>query len=182
VAATTVDDAAAFYRAFDHVDVFVDDPPEDLAALDVRRGSDAIPAVRDRGVTLGDLMADSADHDGVAAEWTSDFQRVFDAAERIAAGEGHVSDRGADAFLELLAAEPDTLVVDKHGPGVAREVTERARDLRDTDAAADHATADRDAVRAFADDLVARGVNPGTTADLTACALFVALERHEVTV
>jgi len=41
---TTVDDAVAFYRAFDHVDVaVVGDPPTDADALDVRRGSDATP-------------------------------------------------------------------------------------------------------------------------------------------
>jgi len=179
VAATTVDDAAAFYRAFDHVDVFVGDPPADAPDLDVRRGSDAVPAVRERALALGDLMADSADRDGVAAEWTGGFERVFDAAERVADADGPLADRGADAFLALLAAEPDTLVAEKHGADVAREVTERAAALRDAGATAG---GDRDAVAAFADDLVDRGVNPGTTADLTAGALFVALSRHGVTV
>jgi hypothetical protein len=49
VEATTVADAADFYRAFEHVDVAVADPPEGMDALDVRRGADAIPAVRERG-------------------------------------------------------------------------------------------------------------------------------------
>ena len=177
VDATTVADAAGFYRAFDHVDVFVGDPPPDAPDLDVRRGSDAVPAVRERELTLGELMADSADRDGVAAEWTNGFERTFDAASTVANGSGPLSDRGADAFLALLAAEPDTLVAEKHGRDVAREVTERARELR-----ADEATVatDRDAIATFAEHLVDRGVNPGTTADLTAGALFVAIERHEV--
>mgnify|MGYP006280223535 CR=1 FL=1 len=178
VAATTVDDAAAFYRAFDHVDVFVGDPPADAPDLDVRRGSDAVPAVEDRGLTLAALMRDSADRDGVAAEWTTGFERTFAAADRIAAADGSLGDRAADAFLALLAADPDTLVAEKHGDDVAREVTERAAALRE-DAAP--GTPDRDAVTAFAEDLVDRGVNPGTTADLTAGALFVALERYGVT-
>lgn len=177
VDATTVADAAGFYRAFDHVDVFVGDPPADAPDLDVRRGSDAVPAVRERGVTLGDLMADSAARDGVAAEWTNGFERTFDAAEAIATGRGPVTDRAADAFLGLLASEPDTLVAEKHGAEVAADVTERARELRENGVSV---ATDRAALSAFADDLVDRGVNPGTTADLTAGALFVALERHGV--
>ncbi|MFB6269748.1 MAG: triphosphoribosyl-dephospho-CoA synthase [Halobacterium sp.] len=165
---TTVEDAAAFYRAFDHADVAVPDPPEGIDALDVRRGADAVPAVREREVTMLDVMELSADHDANAREWVEGFPRVFRAAARIEADTGPVADRAADAFLALLAEAPDTLVATEHGDDVAREVQERALDLQ---------AADRETVDEFADDLVARGVNPGTTADLTAAAVFVALER-----
>jgi len=165
---TTVDDAAAFYRAFEHADVAVRDPPAGIGDLDVRRGADAIPAVRDREVTLADVMELSAGHDANAREWGEGFPRVFRAAARIEADTGPVADRVADAFLALLAEAPDTLVVTEHGEDVAREVQERALDLQ---------AADPEVVRDFAADLVARGVNPGTTADLTAAAVFVALER-----
>jgi triphosphoribosyl-dephospho-CoA synthase len=171
--ATTVADAAAFYRAFEHTDVAVGDPPEGAADLDVRRGADAVPALRGRGLTLYDVMElSAADGDANAREWTGGFPRVFDAAARIEAAAGPLADRGADAFLGLLAEEPDTLVATEHGEGVAEDVRERAERLVD---------ADESAVRAFADDLAARGVNPGTTADLTAAALFVAQE-HGVSV
>jgi triphosphoribosyl-dephospho-CoA synthase len=179
VSATTVADAAGFYRAFDHVDVFVGDPPSDAPDLDVRRGSDAVPAVEARDLTLAALMQDSADRDGVAAEWTAGFERTFAAADRIATADGPLADRAAVAFLALLADDPDTLVAEKHGEDLAREVTERAADLHD---ATPEGELDRDAVSAFADDLVDRGINPGTTADLTAGALFVALERYGVDV
>jgi len=165
---TTVADAAGFYRAFDHVDVAVPDLPDDADALDVRRGSDAVPELESRGLTLYDVMAESAPADGNAVEWTSGFPRTFAAADRIESGDGSILDRAADAFLFLLADEPDSLVAGQHGPETAREVSERARELLD---------APRADVAAFADDLVARGVNPGTTADITSAALFVALER-----
>jgi len=177
VAGTTVADAAGFYRAFDHVEVFVGDPPADAPDLDVRRGSDAVPAVEERELTLGALMRDSADRDGVAAEWTGGFERTFAAADRIATDDGPLADRAAAAFLSLLAAEPDTLVAAKHGEDVAQEVTDRAAELHDATPAGEF---DREAVTAFAVDLVDRGINPGTTADLTAGALFVALERYGV--
>lgn len=168
VSETTVDDAAAFYRAFDHVDVFVGDPPPDAPDLDVRRGSAAVPDVEARGLTLEAIMERAAPHDGVAAEWVGGFERTFETADRVVAGDGPILDRTADAFLELLAGEPDTLVATKHGDDIAQAVTDRAASLLD---------APREDVEAFADDLVARGVNPGTTADVTAAGLYVALQR-----
>ncbi|WP_049928435.1 triphosphoribosyl-dephospho-CoA synthase [Halopiger goleimassiliensis] len=170
---TTVADAAAFYRAFDHVDVFVDDPPAEMDALDVRRGSDAVPALEDRGLTLFDVLERSVPGDDVAREWVRGFERSFTAAERLADANGTVLDRTAAVFLSLLADRPDTLVATRSGEAVAAEVTDRARDLHERNAL----ETDREAIEAFADDLVERGVNPGTTADVTAAGLFVALER-----
>jgi triphosphoribosyl-dephospho-CoA synthase len=167
VEATTVADAAGFYRAFEHVDVAVGDPPADATDLDVRRGADAVPTLEARGLTLADVMRLSADRDGNAREWTEGFPRTFEAAAAIAADDGPVTDRAARAFLDLLAAEPDTLVATQHGAETAREVSRRAAAVR----------GDPDATERLAEDLVAGGVNPGTTADLTAAALFVALRR-----
>lgn len=164
---TTVDDAANFYRAFEHVDVAVGDPPEDAAELDVRRGSGAIPTLRERGMTLRDVMEVSAEGDGNAREWTGGFERTFAAAETILDGDGRATDRAARAFLDLLAEEPDTLVATEHGEQVAEEVSRLADEAR-----GDPAEASK-----LADALVAEGLNPGTTADITAAALFVALER-----
>ena len=168
VEATTVDDAVAFYRAFEHTDVSVQEPPKGADALDVRRGADAVPDLRDRGLTLYDVLELGADRDANACEWVEGFPRVFRAAARIEADDGPLADRGARAFLGLLAEAPDTLVVTEHGEDVASGVQERALELQG---------GDPEDVRAFAADLVERGVNPGTTADLTAAALFVALER-----
>jgi len=167
VDSTTVEDAVGFYRAFDHVAVAVDDPPEGMDELDVRRGGDAAPAVRERGLTLADIMRQSAGHDGVAAEWAGGFRRTFRAAESIAAGSVPVTGRGAAVFLELLASERDTFVVIQHGEETAEEVTRRAQAALDGE----------EDVDALAAELVDRGINPGTTADIVAGGLFVALER-----
>jgi triphosphoribosyl-dephospho-CoA synthase len=170
---TTAEDAADFYQAFDHVDVYVGDPPEDADALDVRRGSDAIPAVRDRGLTLYDVLALGDDDDDVAAEWTGGFERTFWAADRLADFSGPASGQGARVYLELLGREPDTLVATKHGRKVAESVRVRAQEALEGGPAV---------VEAFAESLVEDGINPGTTADITAAALFVALERGGVSV
>ncbi|SFR61391.1 triphosphoribosyl-dephospho-CoA synthase [Halogeometricum limi] len=166
VESTTVADAADFYRSFEHVDVAVSDPPEDFDALDVRRGSDAIPTLRERGLTLFDVMA-ASDGDGNAAEWTGGFSRTFTAAEDILADDGPVLDRISRAFVRLLAEQEDTLVRTKHGPDVAADVVRRAAEAR----------GDPEAVAELADAFVAEGINPGTTADVVCAATFVALER-----
>jgi triphosphoribosyl-dephospho-CoA synthase len=200
---TTVEDAVAFYRAFEAVDVAVDDPPPGADDLDVRRGSDAEPAIRERGATLRDVLALSADPgdpetedpdrvpDRNAAEWTEGFPRTFRAAEWILTDEGPLADRAARAFLGLLAADPDTLVASTRGAETAREASGRARavlepaesdssgpvgDVSGVDADAVHG-ADLDAAESLAEAFVAEGINPGTTADLTCAALFVALRR-----
>lgn len=167
---TTVEDAAGFYRAFDHVSVFVGEPPGDADDLDVRRGSDAIPALRDRGLTLYEIMEISAPADGVASEWVSGFERSFRTASRIEADDGPITDRAARAFLRALAESPDTLVAKQQGDEVASEVTDRAAELVEADAS-------REAIGDFGDELVERDINPGTTADITAAGLFIALER-----
>ena len=164
---TTVEDAEKFYKAFEYVDVAVDDPPEGMEPLDVRRGADAVPAIREQGVTLADVMERSADRDGVAAEWTRGYPRTFAAADTIVDGSGPVTDRAAEAYLNVLADEPDTFVATKHDPETAEEVRQRAAAVR----------AGEEDIEAFADELVERDINPGTSADIVAGALFVALEQ-----
>ncbi|PSQ34733.1 triphosphoribosyl-dephospho-CoA synthase [Halobacteriales archaeon SW_10_66_29] len=167
VESTTVDDAVSFYRAFDHVDVAVDEPPEGMDGLDVRRGSDAESALRDRHLTLADVMERSAERDGVAREWVGGFPRTFETAEAIAEGSGPVTDRAASVFLALLAAEPDPFVVTQHDREAAVEVRDRAQAVLDG----------TESVEELGADLVEREINPGTTADIVAGGLFVALER-----
>ena len=77
------------------------------------------------------------------------------------------------AQIRLLADEPDTLIARKFGDAVARDVSARAR-IDPTDA---------EAVQAL--DRFLRGdnpyrlsrINPGTTADLIAAALYVLLRE-----
>ncbi|WP_436923625.1 triphosphoribosyl-dephospho-CoA synthase [Halosimplex amylolyticum] len=167
VDATTVADAANFYRAFEAVEVAVDEPPEGMEPLDVRRGSDAVPELEARELTLREIMGRSAGRDGVAREWVERFERVFAAAESIERGDGPVADRAARTFLELLADEVDTFVATQHDRATAEAATERAQAALDGEG--DPET--------LADEFVAEDVNPGTTADIVAAGLFVALER-----
>jgi triphosphoribosyl-dephospho-CoA synthase len=163
---TTVEDTVHFFRAFDHVDVAVDDPPEGMEPLDVRRGSDAEPAIRERGITLGELMAESADVDGIAAEWADGFTRTFEAAHGLQQSDGPVTNRASALFLALLASEVDTFVVTQHDTDTALEVRDRAQAVLEG----------QEDPYDLAGEFVERGINPGTTADIVAGALFIGLE------
>ncbi|WP_122090286.1 triphosphoribosyl-dephospho-CoA synthase [Halalkalicoccus subterraneus] len=164
---TTVTDAAAFYRAFEHCSVFVSDPPADAGELDVRRGAAAVPAVEERDLSLYEVMALGEDEDDVAREWTGGFERSFRVASRIGELPGSLSDRTAAVFCEQLAEHPDTLVAKKHGSETAewasKEIAEHLGDI--------------DMLISLANSFVRRGINPGTTADIVAAGLFIALER-----
>jgi len=74
-------------------------------------------------------------------------------------------DRAAAVSLALLSRDLDTFVQTRHD----RETAERVR------ADARRVLAGEASVERFADDLVAKGINPGTTADIVAGGLFVAL-------
>lgn len=145
------------------------------------------------GAPPADLLAamrDAADRDQIARLWAHGYDSLFtglvaDIDRAILAGHalGTAIIRG---FLQQLAREPDSLIARKHGRAVAGAVSARARAVL----AADPAVWP-EAVHAFEHDLwTGRGIadfvpppggarpgtiNPGTTADLVAAALYVLL-------
>ena len=174
VSETTVEDAVAFYRAFDHVSVAVEDPPDGIP--DVRAGSGAADELNERGLTLYDVIEAAAHRDDVAREWTTGFERTFSVATALEERHGPLERDITAVYLEALADRPDSLVRTRHGDAVAAEVCERASRL-DTAGGLEAVHAE---VEAFADELVERSINPGTTADIVVAGLFVALERDWV--
>lgn len=155
---TAPEDAAMFYEAFDYVNVHVGDADTEYDVRD----PEAREKVVEDGVTLYDVMKESASRDGVADEWTSGFGRTFHAASRLEMRRGGTREAIRETYVDLLKEEPDSLVEERRGKEKAREVTRWAREL----------PADE-----LDEKLSEEGINPGTTADITAGALFVALRR-----
>lgn len=121
-------------------------------------------------ITLREAMVAAADRDRIAMQYVSGFEDVFAAAETY---RSKTPGREAveDVYLGLLALFPDSHVARKFGIGTAEAVRREASqfceglDFRE----------DRErALDAFDLHLKARGLNPGTTADLTVAALFTA--------
>jgi triphosphoribosyl-dephospho-CoA synthase len=129
--------------------------------------------------TLREVMALSASRDDVAGEYASAFATTFDRgvpALARARNDGLPWDDAiVETFLTLLAATPDSLIVRKRGREVAADVSRhaaaalaaggvRTESGRASITALDHSLRD-----------ARNTTNPGTTADLTAAALFVVL-------
>jgi len=118
---------------------------------------------------LLEAMRVAAPHDAIARLWSEGYASlhaglVADLDAEIATGR-RLDDAIVAGFLKQLAREPDSLVARKHGHAVAIDVSRRAA----------AAAADPARIPAFDHQLRAAGINPGTTADLTAAALYILL-------
>jgi len=159
LSATTVDDAIEFYHAFGKTQLRVIEKHE----LDVNDPY-SIAELRSRGMNLYDVLLFSAPRDMVAREWINGFQMTRRGADLLhAAGCGR--DAVVEAFLGLLALEPDTFIIKKHGPDVAWKTMEKAREVRD---------GVRD-LQAFDQECIDRGINPGSIADIIIASIYIAL-------
>ena len=166
LAETTVDDARQVFRA-----IRLANPGGLGRADDQDVGTEPT-------VTLREAMQLAADRDGIAREYTSAFAMTFQQAGVLirARAEGLSWDAAiVETFLTLLAAQPDTHIVRRAGDDLAVRVSEMARSVLASGGvrteAGRRAVADMD--RALRDPR--NLANPGTTADLTAAAIFVAL-------
>jgi triphosphoribosyl-dephospho-CoA synthase len=131
-------------------------------------------------VTLLEAMRLAAERDLVARQYATAYADVFaTGVSRIddARNRGQRSDWTTTlVFLDFLAAFPDSHIGRKFGAGRAAEVRAEAAQLRD--ALPPDPEAAFPALLAFDASLKARGLNPGTTADLTVASLLAAsLER-----
>jgi triphosphoribosyl-dephospho-CoA synthase len=130
-------------------------------------------------VGLREAMASAAGRDSIASEYVTDFALTFDTALPAllaALGDG-LSEREAivELHLRLLGAVPDTLIARKRGAEAAARVSEGAREVL---AAGGVRTAEgRLALERFDASLREpdNALNPGTTADLVAATVFVAV-------
>lgn len=135
--------------------------------------------VRDEpAATLLEAMIAAAGRDMVAAQYATDFHLVFEVGVPVLLEVRPMQEAVVQAFLTLLAAAPDTLIARKLGGAEAEAVTALAGAA--LEAGGVLTPAGRREIerldRHLRDERNRR--NPGTTADLTAAALFVALLLH----
>jgi triphosphoribosyl-dephospho-CoA synthase len=122
-------------------------------------------------------MGLAADRDRIAAAYLTDYVEVFEFGLRVLADANAATDDPLLAITTLhmayLAYFPDSHILRKHGPAVAEAVREQAQAL----ACLWQPVAQRSTLPQLLDfdaDLKARGINPGTTADLVVATLFAA--------
>lgn len=165
--ATTIDDAREVYAAIRAAQ------PGGLGRADAQDVS-AEPTV-----TLLDAMRLAAERDSIAREYATGFDITFETAvpslER-ARAEGLAWDAAVvETFLVVLASRPDTHIARRGGTELAAAVSGRARRVL---AAGGVRTPEGHEALDAMDAALRSGDNtasPGTTADLTAAAIFVVL-------
>ncbi len=166
LAGLDVADAAAAYRAIAAA------RPGGLGRADAQDVA-AAPTV-----TLRDAMALAAERDRIAAQYASGHADLFDTglpalAARVPPG-GAVDAAAVQAlYLAFLGRWPDAHIVRKFGRAAAQAVTDAAAPWR-ARAERGERLDDDPAFAAWDAALKARGLNPGTSADLTVAALFLA--------
>lgn len=129
--------------------------------------------------SLLEAMRVAADRDQIARLWAHGYEPLF--AGPVADIAGGI-ERGLSlgvaierSHLMQLAREPDTLIVRKHGIAAAEDVSSRAAAVLATGNDWPAAAAELDLF------LRAQKMNPGTTADLIAAALYILLVTDRLT-
>ena len=156
---TDVSDAVAFYKAFAMTSVKMKATDE----LDVNNPH-SLTVIRERDITLYDIMRHSAENDMVAREWVTGFpltRRGADLLKQFGPGRQAI----VNSFLNLLDSEPDTFIIKKHGMAAARETMLTAREVLDS----------RSSLETFDARCIERGINPGSIADITIASIYIAL-------
>lgn len=158
---TTVEDAVHVVEAIRRSDAYVGTPDK---GPDIR-DEQIICEIRKKGLTLWDLFSISSPWDTIASEWVNGFSITFSGAKKLITGASILG-----LYLDVLSEYPDSLVLRRFGQEKAQEVCEKARALKGCSL---------EEVQKWDEQLYKEGVNPGTTADLVASSVFVALLLNE---
>jgi triphosphoribosyl-dephospho-CoA synthase len=127
--------------------------------------------------TLGltQAMSLAAERDRIAAQYASGFDDVFNVGVPAIVAAPGLPAGSLRAFLAFAASAPDSHIARKHGAAVAQTVMNEAQPWSQAAAGNEAAAIDDAALAAWDDSLKARGLNPGTSADLTVASLMVAI-------
>ncbi len=143
-------------------------------------------------VGLRAAMALAASRDRIASQFAHDYRDVFELGVSRFASAFHAARQAGTAapqaaiaamqrvFLAFLAAWPDSHIERKHGAAVAHTVMNEARIWAEQVlCGVPGGDLDRDAsFAAWDDSLKARGLNPGTSADLSVASALIAAWLH----
>ncbi|HEX9914524.1 MAG TPA: triphosphoribosyl-dephospho-CoA synthase [Candidatus Bathyarchaeia archaeon] len=145
--------------------------------LDVADPS-SLRRITEEGVRPLDVFEASRSRDSISSEWATGFSVTFTEGypylkEQLRGGD--VNESTVNTFLRVLSLHPDSLIRRKRGDEAAWAVSEKARRVLDHGGAS--TVRGMSMLRELDEELSAEkgGLNPGTSADLTAASLYVLL-------
>lgn len=169
--ATTPQDAVNLYQAINIADA---GGMGEQSELDVA-SEDSMQELLENEVNMFQVLEMSASWDRLAYELTQGmpvtFKTGFPVFRNIKTTQS-INKATLQAFLTILSQYPDTLIERKYGEAKAQEVSSTAKSILDEGGILTQEG--RDKLYQFDSELVRRGLNPGTTADLTASSIMAA--------
>jgi len=165
---TSMGDALEVYTVFPKAKVKV---RRDVPELDVMDEA-SINEIREKKLSLYAILTISASYDMISQELVGGFEKTFEYAalindfaseERI-----NINDAITHAYLRLLADEEDTFITMKFGPEKSKYVQQKAQWIVTRGYK-------RKEIEEFDEELIREGLNPGSTADIIAAALFISI-------
>jgi len=134
-------------------------------------------------ITLLQAMSLAQDRDSIAREYVTGYEITFEtglpALKDALSRSGDISSAIVQAYLTILSKVPDTLIARKKGLNASRMVSQMAAAVLDKEGI--FSNEGQAALMEMDRDLRDDGhlLNPGTTADITAAAIFLALFSRE---
>jgi triphosphoribosyl-dephospho-CoA synthase len=126
--------------------------------------------------TLRDAMAEAAERDRIARQYVTVYEDIFSLGlPALATARRRRSDARRSTlavYLAFLAAIPDTHILRKFDAATAEAIRREAADWRDALTAAPDLAGMTEGLLSWDAALKSRGINPGTSADLTVATLF----------
>jgi triphosphoribosyl-dephospho-CoA synthase len=170
IKSTTPEDAVNLYKSINIADAGGMGEQEEL---DVAAES-SLQKLRDDGVNMFDVLEISAPWDKLSYELTHKMPVTFNIGYptfKEVKSEYQLNQATVQTFLTILSRVPDTLISRKFGDKKAQEVSEQAKHILDQGGIL--TSEGRAVVEKFDQELIDRGLNPGTTADFTASSIMV---------
>lgn len=156
---TTVEEAVLFYKAFGLTQVRIN-KSDDMDVNDPK----SIQVLKDKKMTLKNVMEYSSENDMVAREWINGFALTKVFSEKLLSRNGGTADI-PKVFIEMMAEYPDTFIAKKFGAEVSKDVVTLAKKVVDGETD----------IKDFDEFCIREGINPGSLADICIAGIFTAL-------
>jgi triphosphoribosyl-dephospho-CoA synthase len=145
--------------------------------LDVADPS-SLDRIKEEGIRPLNVFEASRSRDSISSEWATGFSVTFTEGypyleEQLRRSD--INESTVNTFLRILSLHPDSLIRRKRGDEAALAVSEKARRILERGGASN--ARGMSMLRELDEELSAEkgGLNPGTSADLTAASLYVLL-------
>lgn len=168
---TTPEDAVNLYRAINLADAGGMGEQDDL---DVAAES-SLQKLRDEDVNMFNVLEMSSEWDKLSYELTHKmpvtFQTGYPTFKKLKS-KYETNQATVQTFLTILSQVPDTLISRKYGEEKAMEVSASAKSILEKGGILNSRRIST--VEKFDQELMNKGLNPGTTADFTASSIMIA--------